>query len=163
MKHHPSVPGSKRFIGKEEPASPSLTQQSGTWSSVSLHPDNGISSEQRLPGSDQGTERWELKQAPVSHRTRRKAQLAEATHIPLFTSWVELLQPGLSDSSFFKAGVVPGCSCPLWQRELQQCQKLKCFVQYSDVFDRHLSFLTSVSEFLSYITLDLGYLFNILE
>lgn len=60
MKHHPSLPGSKRFIGKEEPASPSLTQQSGTWSSVSLHPDNGISSEQRLPGSDQGTERWEL-------------------------------------------------------------------------------------------------------
>lgn len=46
------------FIGKEEPATPSLTQGPGMWSSVSLCPDNGISSEQEdLPGSSQGIDR----------------------------------------------------------------------------------------------------------
>lgn len=37
------------------------------------------------------------------------------TQTPSFT-WVELLQPGLSDSSFSQLGVVPGCSCPPGRR-----------------------------------------------
>lgn len=69
------------FIGKEEPASPSLTQWPGMWSSVSLRPDNGISPEQEdLPGNSQGIERWDLSQARVSHPTIRKARLAERTN-----------------------------------------------------------------------------------
>ncbi|KAF2984641.1 hypothetical protein EK904_012562 [Melospiza melodia maxima] len=76
------------FIGKEEPAAPSLTQGPGMWS-------------------------------------RRHDWLNPQT--PPFTSWVELLQPGLSDSSFFSAGSCARLQLPPWQEELQQCQNLKCF------------------------------------
>lgn len=127
----------ERFIRKEEPASPSLTQQSGMWSSVSLHPDNGISSELDIPGNNQETERWELSQAQVSHPTIRKAQLAEPTNALIhFLDGIAAARP--QRQQLFQSRDLCLLQLSSWHEELQQCQNLKCFVQYSDVFDWHV-------------------------
>lgn len=94
------------FIGKEEPASRSLTQKSGMWSSVSLHTENGISSEQNdqetggnsarprclIPPS--GKHNWLNPQTPWSLPGRNCCSQASVT------------------AAFSKQGLVPGCSCP---------------------------------------------------
>lgn len=108
------------FIGKEEPASPSLTQWPGMWSSVSLCPDNGISSEQEdLPGNGQGTERWDLSQARVSHPTIRKAQLAEHTKPFIHLGGIAAARPQWQQ--LFTAGSCARSQLSPWQEELQQC------------------------------------------
>lgn len=74
----------------------------------------------------------------TTHRSQEAGQFTgkEEQASPSLTqqwsaSWVELLQPGLSDSSFIKAGTCAWLQLSPWHDKLQQCQNLKCFVQYS--------------------------------
>lgn len=110
------------FIGKEKPASPSLTQWPGMWSSVSLHPDNGISSEQEdLPGNGQGTE--VRPQPGLCVSPHHQEGTTGWAHKPLYSppGWNCCSQASVT-AAFSQLGVVPGCSCPPGRRN---CSNVK--------------------------------------
>lgn len=135
--HHPSELGSRGFIGKEEPAFPSFTQQSETWSSVSLHPDNGFHQSRISLGMTRGLRSGNsARPMCLVGRPHHQEGTSGWTHKPLHSlpGWNCCSQASVT-VGFSKQGVVCGCSCPPGRRNCNKCQNLKRFVRYYDFFD----------------------------